>query len=94
MQKLVNITYTTISPYHIFSFSYQHQVIEIMRLQMVWIIPSDWFTQVNELLNTSHKTPLPKTKCLCYGVKFVMPTLKYIIVLGEANRSKKMMYYR
>ena len=33
--------------------------------------------------NTSHKTPLPKKKCLCHGVNFVMSTPQHIIVLGD-----------
>ena len=71
-QKCANITYANVSLGSIFSFQYQHQVIELVRLRVVQILIPDWFTWVNKPGNTYHKTPLPSTKCIWHGVNFIM----------------------
>ena len=38
--------------------------------------------------------PLPKRKCIWHGVKFVMSTLQYIIVLLETYKFQAIKYYR
>ena len=81
--KRVNITYTIISTESIFDLHYQHQFLELMRFRTFWILLLHRFPLVNEPQSTDRKTPLPKKKWLFHGVKFVMSTLQYIIVLRE-----------
>ena len=94
MQKRVNTSYTTIYPNRIFGLRYQNQVLEFMRLRMVWILIPYWFTWVKEMWNTARNTALPKTKWLFHGFNFVMSTLQYIIVLRETHKVQTIKYYR
>ena len=84
-----NITYTTISLNLLFGICYQHQVIEYMRLQRVWIILPYWFNWANEPLNISSKTTLSESKWLFHGDKFLISTLQYIILLRETYKFQK-----
>ena len=60
MRKCVNITYTTIYPNCLLGLRYQHQVLELVRLQVIWILLPYQVTRTNGPWNTVHKTPLPK----------------------------------
>ena len=60
MRKRVHITYTTISPNFIFILCYQHQVLNLMHLVVVWILLPYRFTWENKLWNTAYKNPLPR----------------------------------
>ena len=63
MQKCVSINYAAVSSDsldNMFGSHYQHQVIKLMRLWTVHILLPNCFYFVNELWNTSGKTPLSK----------------------------------
>ena len=60
LQKCVNTTYATVSMGRLFSFCYQHQVINRMRLWKFRILLPDWFTLANQPWYTAQNTPFPK----------------------------------
>ena len=89
MKKRVNIIYATFFTDHFFGFRFQYQVLEYMKLQMVWILLPNRFDQVNERIDTARNTPFPETECLWNGINFMMSTLQCIIVLGDTYKIQK-----
>ena len=70
MQKRVDITYAAVFSDRIFVLCSQRQVLELMMLQMFWIILPNFFSSINVTWYTYRKTLFPKR-----GVFGMVPTL-------------------
>ena len=75
-EKCLHITYDAIFSYRLFRFCYQHQIIELVRIQTVTILLHNLFSWVNKLWYIASNNLLTKTKCIWYGVNFVVLTVQ------------------